>query len=1047
MEKMKTFFKEFFEDFTTKKKIIVAAIAAAVVALIVGIVLIFTLGGDKNPAGTYSIKVATAGEKALAEVGVYVYSDETMENLVAVGYTDESGTFSFESDGAVGCIVSLREVPRGYKVEETYEIKGLETVISLETQLLSMDEMEGVTFELGDVFCDFEITAANGNTYKLSELLKEKKAVVLNFWYINCGPCREEFPYLQDAYEAYSEDVEVLAMNPVDGTNDTIAAYMSELGITFPMASCHPDWESYMGVNGYPTTVVIDRFGTIGFIHSGSVTDAETFEAMFAYFTIDDYKQTTVQTLEELLYVEGGNGTKLSPFEITTTEFTAEVKAGREVYYQVYKAFDMMLKIEDPNAYVLYNEKKYEAVDGVVNVTINCADTYTPAVFAIGNTSEEDKEFEVSLNFKEGSINNPYKFTIGEFDVHLDAGKDQGIYYTFTAEVGGTLTLECTQATSGVEYTYSLYNLTTYEIRNLEEDAVVDENGNKTVSVVVYEGETVQLQIATVPNESNEYPACDFSFKATLAEGVGLEDIGKVVYSVTVVDGSGNALVGVAVAISGGAETIELTTNEMGFASVKLDPGKYTATVSAPNGFKTDDTQYELTEEKPEVTVTLEKKTAEKKTYTVKVVDEKGKAISGALVAVGTEYGNTNSSGTISFTLEDDNYTAAVSANGYQSTSKAFGSETSITVTLKKATGAESGESYSVTVHDYKGDPLTGVAVQFWQSGAVKAVVEVNNNGVATAKLPSGTYTVSLAGDYNCDDSNVTLTSSKKSITIVGAKKATQFEEHYFDADTYIVGVGGTYVEIVPGVDNYFIFTPAAAGTYKVTTSTPDAVITKWNGTTSFLVGAETSGQSIDLNVKESNIGSSYIISAAGSKGCILIIERTGDPILDETDYPWTIYQGTHTPKKLAKPNGTLKKFNVKATTYNIVLGSDGYYHKDSATGPIVYMMLGKDADYISMYTMIKGEGHIGGTAFRKYFYDDNQRFVKKEDYTQCMTAYIDCIDDTYGVYPLTEDLRYMMMQGGDANGWYTYNGPNYLFDTVKVSPDQAWMFACCTFE
>ena len=70
-------------------------------------------------------------------------------------------------------------------------------------------------YKLGDYMGDYTVTDVNGNSYTFSELLTEKKAIVLNFWYINCGPCQMEFPYLQSAY-AKRDDIALIAINPVD---------------------------------------------------------------------------------------------------------------------------------------------------------------------------------------------------------------------------------------------------------------------------------------------------------------------------------------------------------------------------------------------------------------------------------------------------------------------------------------------------------------------------------------------------------------------------------------------------------------------------------------------------------------------------------------------------------------------------------------------------------------------------------------------------------------------------------------------------------------
>jgi len=376
-----------------------------------------------------------------------------------------------------------------------------------------------------------------------------------------------------------------------------------------------------------------------------------------------------------------------------------------------------------------------------------------------------------------------------------------------------------------------------------------------------------------------------------------------------------------------------------------------------------------------------------------------------------------------------------------------FGNSTSVTIALKK--GEDSGETYTVNMVDYAGKPLTGVTVQFLQNGVPVSVVEVNSSGVAKTKLPAGNYTISLAGNYYCDSSN-SLTASKKTITVLGAIKATEYENCYFDKNTYILQVGGTYVELKANKENYFIFTPAASGSYKITTTTPSAVVSYWNGTTQFLSNKESSGQEITLNVTEGKLGNGYILSATGASSCIFIIERTGNAVLGVEDYPWTVFTGTHTPVAQTTPSGTLTEFNVETTNYNVVLGGDGYYHLNSASGPIVYVMLSghEKVDFKAML----GSADVpdsGTTSFRKIF--QNGSTYVKEDYTDLMRKYIAkvaTVQETKGVYPLTEDLYYMLKNGGESLGWYDIGNENTsLFGANSVADNEPWLFACCYFQ
>ena len=1044
--------KEFWNGLTRNQKIGACAGAAVVVlAIIIGIVALVVGGGKEEPvAGTYTIEVITEGGMALEDISVNVYADESLTDLVAVEKTDASGKVSFESENAIGSYIVLEDVPRGYLVEESYKIEAAETQITLAIQLLSEDELDGVTFELGDVFADMTITDIDGNTYKISDLLKEKKAVVLNFWYLNCGPCKSEFPYLETAYTKYQKDIAVIAVNPVDGDNETIRALKESLGLTFPMAKIDAIWEQIMQITAYPTTVVIDRYGTISLIHKGAVTEEGTFEKAFEYFTADTYKQTTVRNIEDIAAVGDGDGSEGNPYNMTGTTFDAVVPGEGLVYYQMYKVDGMVLTIADADAYVKYGDKEYKPENGVISVPLTTPDTYTPAVFAIGNSSKEEKTFKVDIVFPQGSQGNPIELALGEFEAKVAAGNDQGVYYTYTATEAGVFTVTLLSATEGIQYDYNLYNLNTYAMRTMSADAVADANGNQTVSVEVNAGDVVQVSVGTLPNEENEYPAGEFKLSASFGTGTGVVDPNqKIEYSVTVKDADGNAIAGVTVNISGdGIENTVLTTNKKGVAKTTLAADNYTAIVSAPTAYKMDSTEYKLTPDKPSLTVKLQKKSTTQKTYTVKVVNESNKAMSGVLVTVGDSYGTTDSNGSVSFKLVENNYTATASYSGYQTTSKSFGNSTSVTLTMKKetATSNPNAKTYTVEVVDYNGNPIKDTAVSFLSGGKTVATVLVGSNGKASASLDKGNYTVEIkfpsGTNYGFDKSTASLTSSKTSTKVVAAPKAdttdttSVYEGKYVMQNVY---TGGTYIEMQSNGNNFIVFKPTKSGKYEIRTTDSSAKIVSAGSTSYFNESPSYSGSSFEIDVYSDQVkaGMQYVISVTGASESIVVIERTGSAGKLTT---YKTYAAKTTPKAftLSGVSGKTQKYvadYLNASSFKIVLGSDGYYHKDSATGPIMYVVLNSKARYVSMEDLV-ANGPLRSSS-------------KGEDYTECMMKYVDCIDSTYGVYPLTEDLKYMFQQGGKTKGWWdkSVEGGYYLFGSQTVNTDIAWMFECCWWE
>ena len=52
---------------------------------------------------------------------------------------------------------------------------------------------------------DFEVVQFNADTFRLSEELKNH-AVVLNFWYPSCPPCRVEMPAFEAAWQELKDE-------------------------------------------------------------------------------------------------------------------------------------------------------------------------------------------------------------------------------------------------------------------------------------------------------------------------------------------------------------------------------------------------------------------------------------------------------------------------------------------------------------------------------------------------------------------------------------------------------------------------------------------------------------------------------------------------------------------------------------------------------------------------------------------------------------------------------------------------------------------------
>lgn len=1080
-----------------KKKYRVLLLAVAV-CLLIGLCFCGCgkSGGETKPSVgtekvTYTVTLKTEGGKALEGVGVYFYTDATMAELVWFAKTDAAGAVSFTDLESNGYIAVLDNPPAGYKVEPYYPLTSQSVEIVLATDMADGD-LETLRYQLGDVMMNFSVTDVDGKTWVLSDLLAEKQAVVLNFWYLQCAPCKAEFPYLQAAYEAYSDKIALIAMNPINDSREEIAAYAVENGLTFPMLHCDPAWEKTMQLTAYPTTVIIDRFGTIALIHKGSIDDSKVFEDAFAFFTAENYEQTTVENIKDLEIKATGSDSS-NPIEIgSVTSFEVTLEPGQLKYYNIYRVDGWTLTVNNRDIYAIYQEQTREPNGGTLSFTVHCADTYTPASVVFGNSGEETETFTVRLTAKPGTEDNPFSLKLGDFAVKVAAGTEKGVFHVFTPQQDGILTVQCVSVDpAGTKYkiqvnTQNASGGTRQE--NLETDAAGE---TAVVKIPVLKGVKVQINIGPMPDDTNSYPAATFQCKLSIGDKTDEdEDASRLTYAVTITDQDavpvGNVkmkIQKVAVQAKADAETdaetdtetdnapADFNANEWGVAHATLDAGTYEVTiVTLPTGYGANTAKFKLTEDRPFATIKLDEIIVEIVSYTIVVKDTEGNPIPGATVIIGMEEKITDAEGKVVFEIQKNNYNVSVlppDGSGLGIGSHELKKDDTLTeIVLKEDTSGEDPDvpgnklDYSVTVVDYSGNPQSGVRVQIQKNGMTQKALVTDDTGRVQVQLEAGDYTVVLSGtSLYYEPKLAVLSEAKPDLTLKLAPAISgEPEEYWFGAIRYLQ-VGGNYATIQPNTVNYFVFEPTEAGLYKFSCPDPAAVLSYQGGSLYYVADMTSSTDynprtnSFTRNWKESNIGGIVMIGVTGAEDCIIEVTRIGDPILDETDLTVEVYQPKTKPTAAAGkiPAAQGRKLvyvdqSGKTSDYRIVLGSDGYYHLNSATGPKLYMNIGPNAPFHSLYHMAGAGGNgVAGTGIKATIYDDNGVAVKRVDFSECMLAYGECADPTYGVYPLTEDLVYIVQTAGEYYGWWDSGSSNFWLETVQnLNPELGWMFAVC---
>lgn len=388
---------------------------------------------------------------------------------------------------------------------------------------------------------------------------------------------------------------------------------------------------------------------------------------------------------------------------------------------------------------------------------------------------------------------------------------------------------------------------------------------------------------------------------------------------------------------------------------------------------------------------------------------------------------------------------------------------------------------YKVTVVDGSGQPYTEkIIVKFMQNGTQVAMVNIDSNGVAQKELPKGEYTLEIATtesgvNFWFDQESAVLTAEKTEIevtltyaasgeptSITATVPGTETSKEY---QAYNVGAGSTYVLLTEGDRTYVVFTPTEGGIYEFTVD-GDAQLGYYGAPHFVQPGnmAELVDNSFTLSVSNSGISfesatgtTRFVIgldAAEGVEGVMLNIVRIGDPEWSIEDEPWVPYQNKWEIADYTLPaDVTLKGFELTAPTvaYNLVLNeTDRCYHLNSADGKLVFVQLEKECYGISLKTMVgeiiyeDGVLMQSGTAPFRYMYNNGKEDFFKEDYTDAMRQFVTKRDAASGVYPLTEDLYYMLQKGIEFMGWCDPASSNYRFaDVPGVNNEISWLFLC----
>lgn len=148
-----------------------------------------------------------------------------------------------------------------YQMNDTEKARAAERK---KTQMATMQKpREAEAFTAGEKFKGEKITDMNGNKYDLKTL--SDKIYVINFWFINCPPCKQEIPELNNLVTKYKDNKEVIFLAIALDDRTSLKNFFKTMPFNYNIVDDGKYYAEKYGVRGYPTHVIVGKDGLIKF--------------------------------------------------------------------------------------------------------------------------------------------------------------------------------------------------------------------------------------------------------------------------------------------------------------------------------------------------------------------------------------------------------------------------------------------------------------------------------------------------------------------------------------------------------------------------------------------------------------------------------------------------------------------------------------------------------------------------------------------------------------------------------------------------------------
>lgn len=123
--------------------------------------------------------------------------------------------------------------------------------------------------QVGKEAPDFQLPNLEGQVISLSDF--RGKPILLNFWAVRCPPCRFEMPFIQTAFEEWSDKGLIVLTVNIGEAPSTVKDFIQSENLSFPvLLDTNQNVALEYNIRAIPTTFLIDKDSVVREIKVGA---------------------------------------------------------------------------------------------------------------------------------------------------------------------------------------------------------------------------------------------------------------------------------------------------------------------------------------------------------------------------------------------------------------------------------------------------------------------------------------------------------------------------------------------------------------------------------------------------------------------------------------------------------------------------------------------------------------------------------------------------------------------------------------------------------